>query len=454
MTIHGRAVCLVFASFMSLQPLMAQQVVDPERIQKLEQALDELLRQAAEIRTQLDELKGPAEPESIADVEIITTPEAPAIADVTPIENQAPSTASKALNPDISVIGTMVGHAGSQNRFEGATILEPEGEGRAPFAFEEAEIAMEAFIDPYARGRFFLAIEDHGVELEEGYALFVTLPYGLTAKAGKVKALFGKANTWHTHTRPWVDQPLMIERFFGGHGLTDTGVSVSKAIDNPWNTFIEATGEVLSGDAEGVFAREASNDLFYNLHLKAFRDLSENSNIEIGTSWSRGRQAPAEEHEGEEEHALVPGSDDVLLEPATGNSTFAGVDVTYRWRPLSGRSYRSFIGRFEGLANRRPDSDRTLYGFYASADYQLARRWFAGLRVDRADRGHEFGEGFIDPLRRTTDRGISALITFWPSEFSQLRGQFRRTSYGSLESVNEFLIQLQFAIGAHGAHTF
>ena len=450
MTVSGRVFCFVLlACCTSVCPLMAQ-TVDPERVQRLDESLDELLRQAAEIRRQLDELKGT--PGDIADVQIVTPDEAPAIADVQPVENQTTPGASKALNPDISVVGTMVGHAGSRNMFEGATILEPEGEGRAPFAFEEAEIALEAFIDPYARGRFFVAIEDHGVELEEGYAQFVTLPYGVVAKAGKVKALFGKANTWHTHTRPWVDQPLMIERFFGDHGLTDTGLSVSKSIDNPWETFLEVTGEVFSGDAEGIFEREASNDLFYNVHVKAFRDLSENSNIEIGTSWARGRQAPAEHHE--EEHALTRRVNDVPFEPASGNATYTGVDLTYRWRPLSGAAYRSFVGRFEGLANRRPDSDRTLYGFYASADYQLARRWFAGVRVDRADRGYDFGGGFIEPLRRTTDKGASATLTFWPSEFSQLRGQFRRTSYGSLESVNEFLIQLQFAIGAHGAHTF
>ena len=419
MTVSGRAFCLLVACFISLPPLVAQQP-DSARIEKLEQTLDELLRQVAEIRRELDDLKtasatGPVDTGSLADVQ--------------PIENQPVAAASKALNPDISVIGTMVGHAGERNLFEGATLFEPEGEGRAPFAFEEAEIAFEAFIDPYAKGRFFVAIEDGAAELEEGYAQFVTLPYGLTAKAGKVKASFGKANTWHTHTRPWVDRPLMIERFFG-EGLTDTGISVSKSIDNPWNTFIEATGEVLSGDAEGVFERDGSNDLFYNVHLKAFRDLSESSNVEVGTSWSRGTIG------------------------ALGHSDFSGVDVTYRWKPLSQSIYKSFIGRFEGLANRRNDSDRTLYGFYASADYQLARRWFAGVRVDRADRAFLFGQGEIDPVLRSTDRGVSATLTFWPSEFSQVRGQLRRTSYGSLESINEFLIQLQFAIGAHGAHTF
>jgi len=56
--------------------------------------------------------------------------------------------------------------------------------------------------------------------------------------------------------------------------LADEGVSVSKSVDNPWNTFIEATGEVFSGNVGNVFKRTSNNDLLYNGHLKAFRDIT------------------------------------------------------------------------------------------------------------------------------------------------------------------------------------
>jgi hypothetical protein len=52
------------------------------------------------------------------------------------------------------------------------------------------------------------------------------------------------------------------------------------------------------------------------------------------------------------------------------------------------------------------------------------------------------------------DRGGSALITFWPSEFSQIRGQYRRTDYAGGPAADEFLFQFLFSIGAHGAHPF
>jgi hypothetical protein len=46
------------------------------------------------------------------------------------------------------------------------------------------------------------------------------------------------------------------------------------------------------------------------------------------------------------------------------------------------------------------------------------------------------------------------VLTYWPSEFSQVRGQYRRIRYAEGESANELLFQFQFSIGAHGAHTF
>jgi hypothetical protein len=438
MTRHGQVI-LAFLLVVLAAPMAMAQTQD-DRITQLEQKLDQLLRQAEEIRQELQQLKPaptptPAPTDDLTQVELAPPPapaaapaespkaaEAPGVGDVQTVENQVSPGAAKALNPDISAIGTFLGHAGDVNSLE----------ERAPAELDEAELALEAFIDPYAKGKFFISFTPEGVDVEEGYAQFVALPFGLTAKAGKTKATFGKVNTWHTHTRPWVDQPLMVTHFLGAEGLADVGLSVSKDIPNPFHTFIEATGEVYSGNVENAFGRVNQNDLFYNAHLKVFRDLTENSNLEAGASLARGTLPPA----------LAPNGDGL----DAGHNRLTGVDLTYRWKPLSRSIYNSFIARFEGLANRRGDFESTLYGAYLSGDYQLGQRWFAGVRLDRADR--------ILDTDRLIDRGVSATLTFWPSEFSQLRGQLRRTKLGDGPTFNEVLLQLQFAIGAHGAHTF
>jgi hypothetical protein len=86
------------------------------------------------------------------------------------------------------------------------------------------------------------------------------------------------------------------------------------------------------------------------------------------------------------------------------------------------------------------------FGLYGSLDYQFARRWFVGGRYDLADRGAKAA---------IRDRGFSGVLTFWPSEFSQVRGQYRRTRYGDDQRVaNELLFQVLFTIGVHGAHPF
>jgi hypothetical protein len=433
MTTRGRLAFLLIGLAIAA-PISAQQSIE-QRVQQLEKRLDDLSRQMSDVRQELDRLKTgtPAPVEDLTKVETVpqqpapaaqTPAAAPSLIDVQTINNVSNPGASKVFNPDISVIGNFIGKAGQPNPYEFGL-----SDARPPMKLDETEVAFQAFVDPYAKANFFLSITPAGIDVEEGYANFVTLPYDLTAKVGKMKAYFGKDNTWHTHVRPWVDQPLVIHNLFGDEGLNDTGISISKVFANPWNVFLEGSGEVFKGDVPNVFERRSLNNLFYNAHLKAFRDISENSNIEIGSSYARGALAGA----------------------SSGTNQFGGIDVTYRWKPLMQGLYKSFIGRLEAVANNRPDIAHHLKGFYVSADRQLDRRWFAGVRVDVADRPVR---GDLSTLR-FTDRGAAATLTFWPSEFSQLRGELRRIRYGDVgRAVNEFLFQLQFSIGAHGAHTF
>jgi len=62
------------------------------------------------------------------------------------------------------------------------------------------------------------------------------------------------------------------------------------------------------------------------------------------------------------------------------------------------------------------------------------------------------GDGRMD--RSLVDTGGSFVVTYWPSEFSQVRGQYQRTNYALGSSADQFLFQFQFSIGAHGAHPF
>ena len=326
----------------------------------------------------------------------------------------------KVFNPDMSVNGNFVGIGGKN----------PNSDQPA-FNLSEVEMAFQAVVDPYARADFFLSAGPEGLDVEEGYVTFNTLPGGLLFKGGKMRAQFGKVNTLHTHALPYVDRPLVTQNLVGGEeGISEPGVSLSKLIQNS-AVFLEATGEAYYGNSE-VFASSERSKLTYVARLRAYRDITEGSNLDVGGSYAYG---PA---------GAVPES----FAAEDTSTELIGFDATFRYRPLRRAIYRRFQARTE-LVWSRPKAagrigDRS-FGYYGLGEYQFARRWYAGARYDRS------AQAFDHTL---VDTGGSFFLTYWPSEFSQVRGQYRRTSYGDGVKANEFLFQLNFSIGAHGAHVF
>jgi hypothetical protein len=329
------------------------------------------------------------------------------------------SALSKIFNPDMAVIGNFIGAAG-----------ENQIDDRPALSMDEAEFSFQAVVDPYARADFFIAASPDEIEFEEGYLTLTSLPGGVLAKVGKMKAQFGKTNTLHPHQLPWVDQPLVLQNIIGSEeGLNDSGVSVSKLLLNPW-IFLEATGEVYAGD-NAAFRSYRRADLTWLGRLRAYRDISESTNVDLGTSFAFGRNELGED----------------------SRTRLFGVDATFRYRPLRRATSRRLLGRAEMMWSRATspledgsgDDERNAFGMYAGGEYQFARRWFAGARYDYAERA-------LEPA--LSDKGASLLLTFWPSEFSQVRGQFRRIKYAEGHTANEVLFQFLFSIGAHGAHIF
>lgn len=326
---------------------------------------------------------------------------------------------SSYFNPAISLIGNFLA-VGGHNRVENL----PSAELR------ESELGLQAIIDPYARADFFLSFGEEGAEVEEGFATFTALPAGLLVKVGRMRPFFGKTNTLHLHVLPWPDEPLNVVNLLGGdEGWIGTGVSVARLVPLPKDTFSEATLQVFRGDAEGLFEAGKRSDLAYNGHYRVFRDLTESVNLDTGLSYADGPN-----------------------DSAVGARTrLQAFDATLRWKPLQTATYRSFAFRGELFRSDReqPGEDPVAWGGYVSGDYQLAKRWFVGARYEQAEHPE-------DPDRK--DTGVAGLLTFWPSEFSQLRGELRRRRFSlrdsAHETATELLLQLQFAIGAHGAHPF
>jgi hypothetical protein len=144
-------------------------------------------------------------------------------------------------NPDISVIGqpfaAWTNDAADADR------------NRLKFDAGETEFVFDAYLNPYARGTFVLALGEEGMELEEGYFhLFRSLPLGLALKGGKYRAGFGRMNPVHPHALPFAERFQVLSTFLPGEeSLNETGVSISDRIPVRGEFSLNASLDVFEG---------------------------------------------------------------------------------------------------------------------------------------------------------------------------------------------------------------
>ena len=418
------------------------------RIGTLEEQVRTLAEQVALLRGELEALRDARSPEPAAQAQVLLTSArvspgmlSPASAPLAPAPDPAPpqvaqtqtfggaSSNAKLLNPDISLIGDFIGTAGHN-------VVSPS----RSLELHESEIGVQAIIDPYARADAFISFGETGVNVEEAYVTFTSLPAGLLLKVGKMRADFGKVNTIHNHALPYIDRPLATNNLVGGEdGIDDAGFSISRFLPAPKKWFLEGTAQVFRGDSSTVFVANRREDLSVVGHLRGYTDLTESTNLDLGLSYSRGHS-------------------NLGFDSGSGFLTdLYGADATLRWKPLRRAIYKNFLFRTELFWSARDQlsplsifQTQHAFGLYSSAEYRVNRRWTVGGRFDRSGRASN---------AHLTDTGFSGIVTYWPSEFSQIRGQYRfghlaLANPGDFSNANELLFQFLFVMGAHGAHPF
>jgi hypothetical protein len=415
------------------------------RMKALEEQVRTLAGEVALLRSELKELRETKSPEQSFGPQILLasahpepgvlssfpTPAAPQVTQTQTFGGASGN--AKLLNPDISLIGDFIGTAG-RNTVSPSRSLE----------LHESEVGLQAIIDPYARADAFISFGETGVNVEEGYVTFTSLPAGLLLKVGKKRADFGKVNTIHNHALPFIDRPLVTNNLVGGEdGIDDAGFFLSRFLPAPKDWFLEGNAEVLRGDSADVFQASRRQDVSVVGHLRAYRDLTESTNLDLGVSYARGHN-----------NAGIGTS----FDPSRFLTNLYSADATIRWKPLRRAIYNSFLFRTELVWSARDQLSAAIptlfqtqhaFGMYSNAEYRVNRRWTVGGRFDRS--GHASDA-------RLTDSGFSGILTYWPSEFSQIRGQYRfghlATSPTDFSNANEILFQFLFVMGAHGAHPF
>jgi hypothetical protein len=335
------------------------------------------------------------------------------------------------------------------------------------FSLRNAEIAVDGAVDPYFKGfgNIVLKLDKNNeteVELEEAYLLTTALPFNLQAKAGQFFASFGRQNPQHPHQWAFVDDPIILTRAFGPEGLRNVAGQLSWLAPTPFYT--EASLGVFDGQGSTAFSlrnpgepdagvdrfhgRETFNrnlrgpgDLVYVPRIASSLDISDSQTLVAGVSAAFGPNIT-----GNDRHTQI-----------------YGTDLYWKWKPAHADAGFPFVSwqtealyeRFEAgedIAAGLPAETLRDWGFYSQVLWGFKPRWVAGLRGEWVD-GNNGAFDSEDIFRGQRTR-VSPNLTFYPSEFSKIRLQYNYDHGEHFGDEHSIWLQIEFLLGAHGAHKF
>jgi hypothetical protein len=405
-----------------------------ERVKQLEEKIEQFSGQMEQ--SELEKLVLEAETEAKAPEEEIRPEER---------EFLWGALALQKLNPEISISGDIV--AGLV--IEGTKFYGGDGD-RGGMPLREVSITVQHVLDPYStfKGAInFTPWPNEAASVEEFYITWFGIVPSLSFTVGRFRHNFGVINRWHEHDLDQVNYPLAMNLVLGEDGLGQTGASIKWFMPPLWAHANELTLEIADGENDTLFAGEFFTVPTAMLHLKSYYDLSESTYLELGLTGMFGFN---------NRRGYLPDGATELEDEDWRKTIAAGANLTIYWSPPQQAKYRSLTWRSEFYyVNKEmpvggPDEVQHSWGFYSYVDYQLATRWFCGVRYDLA----------LPTIRDNDDLAwdVVPYITFWQSEFVYLRLEYshgEKIPYiqpdGTLarQADNRILFQIDFAAGPH-----
>lgn len=396
---------------------------------------------------------------------------------------QTPSTAGtftqNAFNPDISLIGDLA-FVGANLRDGVAESLSIPGyldqtarEGKLRgIDFNYLEIAFNAAVDPYFDFVGIVTVESGGIDVEEAFIDSRQLPFGFQLRLGKFLSAFGRLNGMHKHFWDFYDPPLVYETFIGGEGLKNPGVRAS------WTAPVDFLLQINAEVFQGVFDESPTfNAVGYELNAVNGATLSSKDPFtpalyvgSVKTSFDTGNHVLLLGGSVMYGHSTQTHIDDSPTDTAFSapGTVLYDAELTYKYLISSYRSITwqtEYLGRLssgqlalaaDGL---RHSEEKNQGGLYSQVIWRFDEpgRWRVGARLDLMTQNSVTIDGVRQPLDKMLPR-YTAMLEFSPTEFSRFRLQydFDRSRYfkGAQKDLHEVLLQVNFAVGPHGAHSF
>jgi hypothetical protein len=340
------------------------------------------------------------------------------------------------------------------------------------FSLRNAELAVDGAVDPYFKGFGNIVLKldknnETAIELEEAFLLSTSLPANLQLKAGQFFAAFGRQNPQHPHTWAFVDDPIILTRAFGPEGLRSVGAQISWLVPVPFYT--EAFLGILDGQGGTAFSfrNPGDPDSFgvNRVHGRATFD-----RVMAGPQDLVYVPRLVSSFELTDQQTLVLGTSGAFGPNETGphsRSEVYGVDAYWKWKPANASEGFPFVSfQTEALFSRfgaAADPTATVpgplaaenlhdWGFYSQVLWGFHPHWVAGLRGEYAS-GDTGAFDAFDVFRGQRTR-ISPDMTWYISEFSKLRLQYNYDHGEFFGDQHSVWLQMEFLLGAHGAHKF
>ena len=333
------------------------------------------------------------------------------------------------LNPNISFgVDFFAGKSTSSNQ----DISEPSDifYGNNGFHMREAQLSLIAPLDPFTRGKAFLAAGPDGFEVDEVYLEWLNLPLHMNLKAGLFYPEFGLLNRYHDHALPQFDRPKALINLFGTGGLNGPGVAANFMLPALISGASSLDISLLTGSNAQSFRTAPATDLIITGQYLNYYDLSVSSYLEFRISGAGGRNDQPD---------------------GAFNSYIGSAGITYKWAPVGREKYRTIDWKSEFLYSVQEylEGQHKSYGFYSSIQNKLGARWWLSGRIG-------YSELPYDPRQNQWD--FTLAIDFWESEFVFTRLQYqynarditsRRDLTGAIPSDQTIIIQVVWAMGPH-----
>jgi hypothetical protein len=340
------------------------------------------------------------------------------------------------------------------------------GPGERGFSLGESELVVSANIDPFLYGSLILALApDNSVSVEEAYVQTIGLSNGLTFKAGRYFSAIGYLNDKHAHTWDFVHNPLAYQAFLGTQ-FNDDGVQLKWLA--PTDHYIElgvegGRGANFPGSERNVNGAGAQAAFVHT-----------GGDVGSSHSWRAGLSFLKTSPQDREYRA-----DDLLGQPVSNTFTGASrlwiADFLWKWAPLGNPRVRNvtlqgeyFSRREEGVlvydtaapaASLGPVG--SVYatqqsGWYVQSLYQFMPRWRVGARTEKLHSGTQdlgVNTAYLPVAQHQPTRNSLVLERAF-SEFSRVRLQLTRDQARAAVIDNQWFVQYQASLGAHGAHQY